>query len=367
MRVFPQVNDRQLREQEQERFASLPGKLNTAVLDTHYVDWTRSKTGDELGGFTRCNGNIIAPPPIPVKPWEPRHFMTKEEWQKDLSVFDAMSRRKDNEAAVMQQSKNYADNFTVQREKKECRAMVSLPRERDIIMMTLQQQQNSAAPPPPPDASMFSPPLYPTPQPQPYPQPQPQQQYALSHSQQQQQQFVAGSSPILHHQHSVIASLASNGISGFKGLGRVSIDLPHGRAKVETAAGRTSVPPWLQAEACGPTPQRSPSRVNPSLTSNGVCDVFGVPPCSSSFGYHGQNNTPTPARSESSLNGKGISYAKETNHHKKIFRIPDSTGGQPSPAGARLLRREETTNGEAFHAARLEALAAGRAQTSMLP
>jgi len=68
-----------------------------------------------------------------------------------------------------------------------------------------------------------------------------------------------------------------------------------------------------------------------------------------------------------SLGDKGVWYSKERNHHKKLFHIPDSTGGHPSPAGARLLRREETTNGEAFQAARLEALAAGRAQTSMLP
>jgi hypothetical protein len=101
--------------------------------------------------------------------------------------------------------------------------------------------------------------------------------------------------------------------------------------------------------------------------SAGVCDAFGIPPVSS-FGYHAASTTPQLGDSPSrSLSEKGIAYSKDKSQHKKIFHVTDSTGGRASPAGARLAGREETTTGEAYRMARLEALAAGRAHTSMLP
>lgn len=299
--VFPAVRDEDLRRQEQERFASLPSTLNRAVLDRHPSTVIQCRSDAELGGFTRCNGNIIAPAPIPYRPWEPKQYGTRESWQKDSSVFSEIERQKQQQVELMQKSRNYADYFSKQPMRRDAKAMVA------------------------------------------------------SHIQ-------------LHK-----VPDDEGVIDGFRGLGQFSPESHHGKAHVEVAAAKqTTVPPWLQQQNSNRSPHRA---VNPSMVSVGVCDVFGLPPRLSPPPHtYDNSNVSAEYRSSSSMGlgespsrgvaDKGAWYPKEKHHNRKLFHIPDSTGGRPSPAGARMPGRQDTTVGDSY---RLDALSVGRANTSMLP
>lgn len=291
--VFPTVRDIDIRRQEQDRFSVLPSRLLHA-LDERSYQFIRTKTDTEKSGFTRCNGNLINPAPIEVKPWEPKRYLTKESWQRDTSVFDEQSRRKAVEAEHMARAKNYFDNFTEQ------------PRDRSKKAMVLE----------------------------PYHRP---------------------------------ASEIKGDIQGFKGLGQFS-DGPHGgrgHGQVNPS-NMQKLPPWLQEGAA--VFHKSPQR-NPSMVSDNISMLFGNGGGPSQHGYASGELVTSSTFGESpsrSLGDKGASFAKEISH-KKFFPQTSSTGPKPSPVGAHMLRREQTTNGEYYSPSRLDALSQGRAYTSMLP
>jgi hypothetical protein len=294
--VFPTHTQLDLRRQQQDAFEQMHGKMNAAVLDKHFRPFQRTMTDGERLGFTRCNGNIIAPGDIPYKPWQPKEYHTKEHYQKHPEAFGENERRKAEEAAKMMQSKDYSTNFTKQ---------PPLPHGKSTTTLS--------------PARMW--------------------EGNPRHQQQLQQPFGP--------------------ISGFNGMGYLSPDFVHGKAQGELCPAPKN-PPWLQDDG---NTSKSRQRFNPSMYSNGVSGLLGL-------GHNNAHVGPSSligASHQSSVE-KGAAYPTQK-PHKKIYYVPDSTGGHASPYGAKMPSREEGTTSQAayYHPQRVEALSYGRAHTSMLP
>jgi hypothetical protein len=283
--VFPTHTQVDLRRQQQEAFEHMNGKLNAAVLDKHFRPPNRTMTQGERQGFTRCNGNIIAPGDVPYKPWEPKSYHTKEHLQSSLDVFGQDERRKASEAIKMMQSKEYFSNFTKQPPHPHGKAMLHIP---------------------------------------------------------------------LAEQHVPVE------ISGFRGLGHYSPELVHGKSHGELQPAVQKLPPWLQEDGIS----KHRERHNPSMYSDGVAPLLGRGGNTSS-GPSPQAGDLYDSPSRGQSIERGVAYPAQKSH-KKIYHIPDSTGGHASPVGAKIPSREEgTTSQSAFY--RYDALSQGRAHTSMLP
>lgn len=292
--VFPTHTQVDLRRQQQDSFEHMHGKMNAAVLDKHFRPFQRTMTDGERLGFTRCNGNIIAPGDVPYKPWQPKEYHTKEHFQKRLEAFGEDDRRKTYEAAKMTQA-NPTVNFTKQPPHHSGKSMLTLSPARSY-------EEN---------------PRY----------------------HQQLQQPLAP-------------------ISGFRGMGELSPDLIQGKAHGELFPGAKN-PPWLQED----NTSKARQRFNPSMYSNGVSGLLGL-----GHGAPGVGPSSLIGATHQSSVEKGAAYPTQK-PHKKIYRVPDSTGGHPSPYGARMPNREEGTTSQAafYNPRRADALAVGRAHTSMLP
>lgn len=154
-------------------------------------------------------------------------------------------------------------------------------------------------------------------------------------------------------------------IFGFKDLGRHSPDpLPNGRIKKQPFD--KVVPPWLTTAASDALPPvRVPGRVNPSVTSAAVGSCFHY-----TDGYTVPDMMPMPktAIDIQRVGGNLITNPNQIVHvqrHRKLVPTPSVQVTAPSPQGATMLQRRDTTMQLFFHHPKEGAQR--RAHSSMLP
>lgn len=154
-------------------------------------------------------------------------------------------------------------------------------------------------------------------------------------------------------------------VLGFKGLGKYSPEPAKGRSTMAMDE-QQKIPPWLRDDGSSARmPRRQPN--HPGLAEN-VKQLMGP---ASHYGYNTEAEyhqaLAAQAHHPSTLEQKGAFYPKEPSH-KRSYHVPGSVGGCVSPDGAKLASRSDTTHAASFDSPqRREALAVGRAHTSMLP
>src|SRR5579872_40247 len=75
--VYPQVRDIDLRRRDQDTMANYQSSALAKMMDRSDGKVSKVKTF-HTPTFVG-NGNVLAPPPVPYRPYEPRHYGTDEQ------------------------------------------------------------------------------------------------------------------------------------------------------------------------------------------------------------------------------------------------------------------------------------------------